>query len=246
MKQSGSWHFYPSDGLGSTMAVVDASGVVQDSYTYDVYGTPTRTGSLANEFDFAGQQTDGTGLQYLRARYYDPATGTFLSRDPMAVSPAWRESAVAYGAAAPTIRSDPTGRSITEEGVGQWGNPTPPASGQVYSCSPSGCGYDYIWYYGGGISCSAGVCSWNAWAITNGGKLVLGRCVSLGEYPHCSSIGVSLPGFLECLQDADCTFVLGQGLVVIGIVVAPPAGAAAITVAVGTEIFTITTWWLQR
>ena len=48
--------------LGSTMAVVDASGVVQDSYTYDVYGTPPKTGSLANEFDFAGQQTGSGGI----------------------------------------------------------------------------------------------------------------------------------------------------------------------------------------
>ena len=45
------------DGLGSTMAVVDASGAVQASYTYDVYGTATKSGTLANEFDFAGQQT---------------------------------------------------------------------------------------------------------------------------------------------------------------------------------------------
>ena len=72
MKQSGSWYYYLADGLGSTMAAVDASGAVQDSYTYDVYGTPSKTGSLANEFDFADQQTDGTGLQYLRARYCDP------------------------------------------------------------------------------------------------------------------------------------------------------------------------------
>lgn len=36
-------------------------------------------GSLANEFDLEGQQTDpSTGLQYLRARYYDPATRVFL------------------------------------------------------------------------------------------------------------------------------------------------------------------------
>ena len=38
MKQSGSWYYYLADGLGSTMAVVNASGVVQNSYTYDVYG----------------------------------------------------------------------------------------------------------------------------------------------------------------------------------------------------------------
>ncbi|WP_343395893.1 RHS repeat-associated core domain-containing protein, partial [Candidatus Amarobacter glycogenicus] len=65
------------DGLGSTMAVVDSSGNSQKSYTYDVYGEATPSGGLSNEFDFAGQQTDGTGLQYLRARYYDPGRGTF-------------------------------------------------------------------------------------------------------------------------------------------------------------------------
>jgi uncharacterized protein RhaS with RHS repeats len=56
------------------MAIVDDTGAVQKSYTYDVYGDATATGGLANEFDFAGQQTDAsTGLQYLRARYMDPA-----------------------------------------------------------------------------------------------------------------------------------------------------------------------------
>lgn len=108
-KQSGSWYYYLADGLGSTMAVVDASGTVQDSYTYDVYGKPTKTGSLPNEFDFAGQQTDGTGLQYLRARYMDPATGTFLSRDPLASGPGWTGSGFAYAAANPGNRVDPLG-----------------------------------------------------------------------------------------------------------------------------------------
>ncbi|MCE7928895.1 MAG: RHS repeat-associated core domain-containing protein, partial [Chloroflexi bacterium CFX7] len=57
-------YYYLADGLGSTMAMVDSTGMVQKSYTYDVYGKPAATGALANEFDFAGQQTDPTGLQY--------------------------------------------------------------------------------------------------------------------------------------------------------------------------------------
>ncbi|MBK9342120.1 MAG: hypothetical protein IPN07_03525 [Dehalococcoidia bacterium] len=89
MKQGGSWYYYLADGLGSTMAIVDSSGNSQKSYTYDVYGEATPSGGLSNEFDFAGQQTDGTGLQYLRARYYDPETGVFLSREPMATGNGW-------------------------------------------------------------------------------------------------------------------------------------------------------------
>jgi RHS repeat-associated protein len=50
------------------------------------------SGSTANAFTFTGEQTDAsTGLEYpsaglragLRARYYDSATGRFLSLDPM-------------------------------------------------------------------------------------------------------------------------------------------------------------------
>ena len=121
MNQSGSWYFYLADGLGSTMAVVEASGAVQDSYTYDVYSTPPKTGSLANEFDFAGQQTDGTGLQYLRARYYDPATGTFLSRDPMASNAPWDQNGVAYSGANPASFKDLTGLCASfEDGCDWW------------------------------------------------------------------------------------------------------------------------------
>ncbi|MBK7127665.1 MAG: RHS repeat protein [Dehalococcoidia bacterium] len=109
MKQSGSWYYYLADGLGSTMAIVDSSGNSQKSYTYDVYGEATPSGGPANEFDFAGQQTDGTGLQYLRARYYDPVSGTFLSRDPLASRPSWTTSVSAYAGANPTNFSDPSG-----------------------------------------------------------------------------------------------------------------------------------------
>ena len=130
MKQSGDWFYYLADGLGSTMAVVDSTGTVENGYTYDVYGEPTVTGSLANEFDFAGQQTDGsTGLQYLRARYYDPATGTFLSRDPMALVPSWTGSPNGYAHFNPASRSDPSG--LDSPWPSGWGIPHPCDIGAV-------------------------------------------------------------------------------------------------------------------
>jgi len=57
-----------------------------NTYNYDVFGAiRSSTGTQANAFKFTGEQVDGsTGLQYLRARYYDMATGRFVSKDPLA------------------------------------------------------------------------------------------------------------------------------------------------------------------
>jgi RHS repeat-associated protein len=80
---NGTPYYFLTDGLGSTLAVVDGSGTLQQTYSYDVYGQATAgMNNHPTEYGFAGQQTDPTGLQYLRARYYDPSTGRFLSRDP--------------------------------------------------------------------------------------------------------------------------------------------------------------------
>ena len=55
------------------------------TYHYDPYGNVTgSTGTTYNRFGYAGEYTDGkSGLVYLRARYYDPSTEEFLSRDPL-------------------------------------------------------------------------------------------------------------------------------------------------------------------
>jgi len=82
---------------------------VVKTYGYDEYGTPTATGTRANELDFGGQQTDPTGLQYLRARYMDPETGTFLSRDPLAAGPGWLGHPFGYVSANPATLTDPLG-----------------------------------------------------------------------------------------------------------------------------------------
>ncbi len=82
-------HYYLSDALGSTMALTDASKGVVNTYEYDVFGAVSASsGSLANFFEFAGEQVDdSTDLQYLRARYYDPAVGRFVSQDPVLGTP---------------------------------------------------------------------------------------------------------------------------------------------------------------
>ncbi len=76
--------FFHTDALGSTRMLTDGSGTVSDTYDYDAFGSlKNSTGTTANPFRFAGEPLDPeSGLYYLRARYMDPATGTFLSMDP--------------------------------------------------------------------------------------------------------------------------------------------------------------------
>ncbi len=81
---SGNVTYRLTDALGSTVAVCDSSGTVTDSWTYDVFGAVrAHTGTNATEFTFTGEQNDPNLLEYLRARYYDSATGRFLGRDAL-------------------------------------------------------------------------------------------------------------------------------------------------------------------
>ena len=81
--QAGAQTYFLADGLGSTVKLVDGSGGSTGTYAYDVFGAvQTHTGQ-DTELTFTGEQNDPNGLEYLRARYYDPATGRFLGRDPL-------------------------------------------------------------------------------------------------------------------------------------------------------------------
>jgi RHS repeat-associated protein len=76
--------FYGYDGGGNVRQLTNTSGAVTDSYEYDGFGNSfTVSGSTPNNYLYRGEQFDSDlGLYYLRARYYNPATGRFLSRDP--------------------------------------------------------------------------------------------------------------------------------------------------------------------
>jgi RHS repeat-associated protein len=57
---------------------------ITDTYDYDAFGNEVHSaGTTPNNFLYRGDQFDpDLGLYYLRARYYNPATGRFMSRDP--------------------------------------------------------------------------------------------------------------------------------------------------------------------
>ena len=66
--------------------LTDATGAITKSYTYDAFGVEKNIDdSDTNAFRYCGEYYDSeSGTIYLRARYYDPSTGRFISRDSYA------------------------------------------------------------------------------------------------------------------------------------------------------------------
>jgi RHS repeat-associated protein len=114
---SGAWtpSFYGYDGFGNVRQLTNASGTVTDTYEYDAFGhTFTTSGSTPNNYLYRGEQYDpDLGLYYLRARYMNPVTGRFMSRDPedgITTDPKTLHKYL-YASGDPVNGSDPTGRA---------------------------------------------------------------------------------------------------------------------------------------
>lgn len=72
-----------ADGLGSVRLLTDSAGAVVGVQQYDAFGASRSQSGVQLPFTYTGEQVDAeSGLVYLRARYLDPTTGRFLSRDP--------------------------------------------------------------------------------------------------------------------------------------------------------------------
>ena len=96
------------DELGSSRLVTSSAGSSVATYTFDAYGNLSAvTGSATNPLRFAGQYFDGeSGMYYLRARYYEPNLGQFITRDPLTHT---TRQPYSYAADDPLNTVDPTG-----------------------------------------------------------------------------------------------------------------------------------------
>ena len=74
--------YFLGDALGSVRQLVNNAGEVTLTKSYDPYGNVvSSTGSGSSAYAYTGEQQDASGLTYLRARYYNPLDGRFISRD---------------------------------------------------------------------------------------------------------------------------------------------------------------------
>jgi RHS repeat-associated protein len=105
------------DQQGSTRLLTGSTGKVEGKCSYSAYGVPTCEGSATTPLGYDAQYTSpDTGLVYLRARTYDPATAQFLSVDPIA---SLTRAPYSYADDNPLNYYDPTGLSgIFGTGIG--------------------------------------------------------------------------------------------------------------------------------
>ena len=111
MERDGRIWYYIYDGHRNTRLLTNAVGTVTDRYAYDVCGNLLKKeGDTENDFLYTGEQYNAnTGLYYLRARYMDPSTGTFISMDSYPGSLYDPVSLHKYLYANPVKYTDPTG-----------------------------------------------------------------------------------------------------------------------------------------
>jgi RHS repeat-associated protein len=105
--------YFGYDGLGSVRQMLDSSGSVLFTQAFDPYGNLYYSaGTNSTSWGFTGEQTDAyIKLIYLRARWYTPQIGRFMSRDlwqgdytrPLSLN-GWN-----YGYANPINFTDPSG-----------------------------------------------------------------------------------------------------------------------------------------
>jgi len=81
------YSYYHYDYRGSTTAITNQAQTVTHSYSYDPFGKVlAKTEADANPFQYVGKygvQYESPTLTFIRARYYDPTIGRFLSEDPV-------------------------------------------------------------------------------------------------------------------------------------------------------------------
>src|SRR5205823_9928041 len=112
----GSVCYHGQDSPGNVVGRLNGTQGLVAEYKYKRYGADNGSspGTVPNPFRFAARQLDSeTGLYYMRARYYDPQVGRFVSEDPIGL--AGGINAYVYAGDNPVNGRDPSGHCHPEK-----------------------------------------------------------------------------------------------------------------------------------
>jgi RHS repeat-associated protein len=104
--------YFHQDHLGSTSLITNSAGAVVQTTKYLPFGATWSTSGSLTDINFTGHRLDvSDGLIYMKARYYDPAMGKFVSPDTIVQSPYDPQTLNRYTYCRnnPIIYSDPDG-----------------------------------------------------------------------------------------------------------------------------------------
>ena len=88
--QGASLYCYGVDFNKNVSEVFDAQGTIAAAYDYSPYGAVTGTGSLVQPVQWSGEMHDEEpALAYYNYRFYNPADGRWINRDPIAEQAGW-------------------------------------------------------------------------------------------------------------------------------------------------------------
>ncbi|HEX3744765.1 MAG TPA: RHS repeat-associated core domain-containing protein [Bryobacteraceae bacterium] len=109
---AGTAAYYHFDGAGNTAQMTNSAGTVVNSYAYLPFGEKvTNNAGVVNPFTFAGEvgvMDEGSGLYFMRERWYNPALGRFVQTDPSGLS-GGDFNLYRYVGNSPSNFADPTG-----------------------------------------------------------------------------------------------------------------------------------------
>jgi len=127
--------FYNStDSLNSSSIITDSTGAIVETMDYFPFGgirIDNKTSEFSEQRKYIGQEYDAeTGLNYLNARYYNAATGRFISEDPVFLGDPSKQNlqdpqslnSYSYANNNPIRYSDPLGLFVVGTGLIQKGD----------------------------------------------------------------------------------------------------------------------------
>jgi RHS repeat-associated protein len=166
--------YYLYNGHGDVVKIADNTGEVIKTYDYDIWGnvltetTPNPNKPFNNPFKYTGEpQDDESGLIYLRARYYDPTIGRFISQDTVEgdLNNPLSLNLYTYVQNNPLRYTDPSGHSawgaVKSFASGAWNTAASAISNGIYSddtnTGDSGTAYAVGQVVGGAAAVGVGI-----------------------------------------------------------------------------------------